>query len=486
MASIDCAQSIRRLEPSKRTLRILVAIASYGDKNARFLKEIVKTYQSMTFRIDVVVLAEAPKDLGPNVEVVVGLPSKNPWTLPFAHKAILAKRVDKYDLFIYSEDDIQVTERHIRAFLNATVELEQDEIAGFVRYEIDHTGKRFVNEPWKHYHWKSSSVRRRGSYTIAEFTNEHTGLYILTQHQLRRAIASGGFLRGPCRGRYDFPETAATDPYTNCGFRKVICISALEDFLVHHMPNPYVTQLDVSLESFAEQVQTLMDIRDGTHPPSTLCDVESPLWPSAWEKMYYEKPTEQLLSTVPFDAKRILSIGSGWGATEARLQVRGSFVTALPLDSVIGAAAERLGIDVVYGTWDECLQRLHGQTFDCVLMTNLLHLHRSPEEMIAHCLRLTRPGGSLVFAGPNFDRAPWLLKRIIGLDGYQKLRRFELSGVSLCSPTTLARFFKCAGARITTVKWINHEIDRAWLRKVPLRLGRITARDWIIQAHRLS
>jgi 2-polyprenyl-3-methyl-5-hydroxy-6-metoxy-1,4-benzoquinol methylase len=467
-----------------RRLRILVAIASYGNKNVKFLEQITETYRHMPFEVDVVVVSEAPKHLGADVEVVVGLPSKNPWTLPFAHKPIFASRIDRYDLFIYSEDDIGVSERHVEAFLDVTAHLEADEIAGFVRYEVAPSGRVFVNEPWAHYHWKADSVRQRGPFTIAEFTNEHAGFYILTQDQLRRAIASGGFLRGPRQGRYQWPETAATDPYTICGFRKVICVSDIEKFLVHHLPNPYVSRLDVSLESFKEQIATLMNIRDGIHPATTLCNVESVVWPSSWNKEYYEKPDHDLLGLVPREAKTILSIGCGWGETEARLQERGATVTALPLDSVIGAVAERRGIGVSYGTWDECIRTLEGRTFDCVLMTNLLHLNERPGNAIGQCSRWVGAGGVLVLGGPNFDRVPWLLKRVLNVADYGRLRRFELGGHSLCVPRTLATPIRQAGLQVTEVRWLNHRLERGWLRGREMPMGGLTARNWVLQARR--
>ena len=94
----------------------------------------------MTMEVDVIVVSEAPKDLGPEVKVIVGLPSPNPWSLPFAHKAVFAQNVDRYDLFIYSEDDMYVTEENIQAFLRATPQLEPREIAGYLRYEIGQSG----------------------------------------------------------------------------------------------------------------------------------------------------------------------------------------------------------------------------------------------------------------------------------------------------------------------------------------------------------
>ena len=42
-------------------------------KNIKFLKEIIRTYQSMTMDVDVVVYSDAPKDVDASVKVIVGL-----------------------------------------------------------------------------------------------------------------------------------------------------------------------------------------------------------------------------------------------------------------------------------------------------------------------------------------------------------------------------------------------------------------------------
>jgi hypothetical protein len=121
---------------------------------------------------------------------------------------------------------------------------------------VDRLGR--ISLPGVHgpFHWRPESVRRRGAHLVAEFTNEHSACYLLTKAQLKRAIASGGFLREPYDGQYDMLCSAATDPYTSCGFRKVLGISAIEDFLVHHLPNHYAGKLGLSLEMFKEQIHT--------------------------------------------------------------------------------------------------------------------------------------------------------------------------------------------------------------------------------------
>ena len=122
-------------------MKILVAIANYGTKNIRFAKELIREYLSMPFNVEIYVLSEAPKSYGDDVKVIVGLPSKNPWSLPFVHKKLFAENADNFDLFIYTEDDTLIRTQHILSFLKATKTMRSDLIPGFIRYEMNADGK---------------------------------------------------------------------------------------------------------------------------------------------------------------------------------------------------------------------------------------------------------------------------------------------------------------------------------------------------------
>jgi SAM-dependent methyltransferase len=489
-----CSASEEGVSPAPRAgsslqnfhrVRVLVAIASFGEKNLEFLRKIIHDYRSMAMDVHLVVNSEAPKNLGAGVKVVVGFPGRNPHSLPFAHKQIFVENIDRYDLFVYSEDDIGVKEQSIRAFLQATADLEPDEIAGYIRYEIGKDGTVSLPDVHGQFHWKPESVRRRGSYTVAEFTNEHAGFYILTQAQLRRAIASGEYLRSPYEGRYGMLETAATDPYTCCGFRKVICISALDEFLIHHMPNRYVGVMGIPLTAFKEQIQTLRDIQNGISRATRLCEVEPKVLQRNWSKSYYVDPDQEILRMVPEDAATILSVGCGWGATEVKLKLRGSQVTALPLDSVIGASVARQDIEVVSGTLAECSRSLSGRKFDCVLMSNLLHLLPDPWSVLREYASFVRNGGGFVIAGYNFDFLPYLLKRRVGIGDYRKLRDFNQSGVHPQRTTTVKRELQHAGFQIEYSKWFD-PIPHKRLQHLRHWPGQLTKRNWIIKARRVT
>jgi glycosyltransferase involved in cell wall biosynthesis len=240
--------------------KILVVIASHGSKNLLHLMQVIDSYSGA----DIVVTSNGPKLVGAHVKVVE-VQSKNPWALTFAHKTIFNRELHNYDLFIYAEDDILITPANIQAWKDISSHLRQDEVAGFFRYELDDEGKVFYPDAHDYYHWLLSSVEKRGPYTIAEYSNKHSGCYMLTQAQLRKVIASGNYLREAYRtARYGIPETAATDPYTVCGLRKVIPISHFDRFRVHHLPNLYVKAgVGEDDKTFQTQMQTLHAVLRG-------------------------------------------------------------------------------------------------------------------------------------------------------------------------------------------------------------------------------
>jgi len=469
-----------QLEAGSSRVRVLVAIASFGTKNLALLKHVIRCWRAMPFSVHVVVVSEAPKELGDDVEVVVGLPSKDPWSLPFAHKPVFAANADRYDLFAYSEDDMEFKEEHVRAFLRLTPHLHNDEIAGFLRYEADSSGRWTFPDVHGRFHWRPESVRRRGEHLIAEFTNEHAASYLLTRDQLKRAVASGGYLREPYEGRHDMLCSAATDPYTGCGFRKVVCVSNVEGFSLHHLSDRYVNQWCVPLEIIQEQLRAQEAIADGRLPAARLLPTETRLTRGQWSKNYYEPADEHLIRQIPASARTVLSVGCGWGALEGRLQGDGMAVTALPLDAVIGASAAERGVEVVHGPLDVSARKLKGRRFDCVVISNLLHLAASPHHLLDLCIPLVARDGVLVIRGPNFASLRVAAKRALARGEHEKLRSFAESGVHTVGPGFVRCHLKRSGSNLDLihVHWPSHTAQTP----VERGLGRFGACEWVLSA----
>jgi len=404
----------------------------------------------MSFPIDIVVLSNIEKNVGDHVELRVGIPYKDPWTLPFPHKQLFADRIERYDLFLYSEDDMLVTERNLRAFLEAKAALPADLIPGFLQYEEGPEGRNYP-EFHGHFHWDTASPRKVGPYTLAFFSNEHSGCYVLTQAQLRLAIHSGGFLVPPHQEKYDLLCTASTDPYTQCGFEKVICISHVDDFLVHHLPNKYVgTNFGIDDNEFHRQIQALLSMAERGEKAQPLFPTETRLRGRLHSRSYYEALSPEVEGMLPPGARTVLSIGCGFGALEEQLDAKGMKVTGLALDALMPGCTAARKIEVIHGSFSSARSQLAGRTFDCLLFSNALHLIEDPVGLLSSFRDFASERGTVLVVLPNMAR-PVRLRT--GQDSVaNEPGSFATRATHLISAGTVLRWFRQAGLRVRKMR----------------------------------
>ncbi len=435
-----------------KPLSILVAIANHGTKNDVYAERLITEYRSMSHQVDFVVMSNIDKAWGEDVEMLIGSPTSNPWSLPFGHKRVFAERLEQYDLFVYTEDDTLLTEAQIDSFLRVTEVLPEHLIAGFLREERTEDGSRFISTVHNHFHWEPSSALSIAGHSFAYFSNEHAACYVLTRSQLRRAIESGGYIVEPHESRFDLLVTAATDPYTQCGFRKVICTSHIDEFILEHLPNAYLGKMGLDRESFDLQIEALRAIERQEITSKELLRTESKTWHSLWSKSYYEPEDSGLIDAVGEVPRRVLSVGCGWGATEAALVGKGHKVVSVVLDGVIGVCAEARGLEIVRGTVHETALALQGGEFDVILLSNVLHLAEQPEQFMQSYAGLLATGGSWVLRTPNFGYLPTVWKRLLGRPGYRELDQYAAVGLHPTTVRQVDRWLNACGARVREVR----------------------------------
>jgi SAM-dependent methyltransferase len=433
-------------------LRILVALASHGTSNDCYLLRVIQEYRAMSFDVDIVILSNFNKQITPDIEVLVGSPTKDPWSLPFNHKRLFAERAEKYDLFVYSEDDILITENNLRAFLDASTVLQEDELAGYLRIEMSSNGA--VNYPDIHgyHHWDPTSVRSRGKYTLGRFTNEHAACYVLTRNQLKKAIKSGGFLVEPHEWKHDLLCTAATDPYIQCGFAKLIPISHLNDFTVHHLSNKYVNKMGVDGANLRSQVETMLRLSDKQGKITPLLTTDTNLWRGMYSKDYYEPVSKEVISMIPPNACRVLSIGCGSGATEGWLADSGLQVVAVPLEPIIGSTVAARGVEIVCGDFPTAQERLRNDRFDCLLFLNVLHLADDPVEVLSMFKNVLSAQSAVIIQTPNMLCGPTIWREFrtpkrskLRKDPLQEREGDEVTRVNFTFPLKVHKWCRSAG-----------------------------------------
>jgi 2-polyprenyl-3-methyl-5-hydroxy-6-metoxy-1,4-benzoquinol methylase len=438
-------------------MKILVSITNFGMKNVEYAKQLIQEYRSMPFDVDIFVLSDAPKNYGNDVTVLVGFPTKDPWSLPFVHKKLFAENIDRYDVFIYTEDDVLIRMENILAFLKAAEQIGGTLLPGFVRYERYPNGKKNYPDVFGTHHWIPGSVRKSGDYISARFSNEHSACYILTQSQLRSAVASGGFLVPPHSGRYDLICSAGNDPYTQCGFDRVICLSHLQEFELHHLPNAYLNRVGIDEDGYQLQIEALLEILDKKRSNEELFSTQKSLATSWWDRDYYEQCRDDILLLMPSDAKEILSVGCGWGATETDLINDGRRVSAIPLDSVIGKLAESKGINVCLPNFEQAFEALGDKRFDAIVISEVIQHLSHPVEILSKLGTLLKVNGVMLGSVPNLSLIRRLSRRLLAKNRKTALIscHFHNTALNLTDRATMKRWLRASGLKLLTLRYEN-------------------------------
>ena len=383
-------------------MKILVAIANHGTKNRRFLDRLISSYRAMRYDVTIVVLSDKPKeDLPTDIEVLVGAPTSNPMSLTFAHRRLFVQRARDFDLFIYSEDDTLIEERHIDAFTQMNALLPDDEIAGFMRYELRPSGERSYCSAHSFFRWDTETVRVCNGELFASFTNPHSAMFMMTREQLRKAIDSGGFSVPPHEGVWGMLEAAATDPYLRCGFKRRIAISRIDEFLLHHLPNKYLDELGAKPDDLNVQLQALADIAAGRKSGKVLVDPGSRLPVAPWGIQCYPRAFDELRDCLPGEVASALSIGVTAGILERELFGDDATIVGIPIDNALGAMARLRNIEVTPPDWTEAMRQVQGRSFDVVLLHDVLHRFPEPTRILRDLQERLTSNPQIIITMPN-------------------------------------------------------------------------------------
>ncbi|CAB9503724.1 expressed unknown protein [Seminavis robusta] len=224
-------QSSRALSSSLNNVRILVAIAAFDFNQIPHLESILDSYHDICVagaKVDVVVHATVAypvtfidllnsrftcQDFA--IQIVLKPPSVR-LHLVDCHRQLFYERIHDYDLFVYTEEDIQVTPRTVATYLEETHRVQQllegstqyhpsDFNVGIVRYEYNYPSNVVIDDKTRHavqnvtrVYWEHSSYKGslipNGIDQVAQdsklqeryvgMKNHHQGMFLATQDLL--------------------------------------------------------------------------------------------------------------------------------------------------------------------------------------------------------------------------------------------------------------------------------------------------------------
>jgi 2-polyprenyl-3-methyl-5-hydroxy-6-metoxy-1,4-benzoquinol methylase len=418
----------------------------------------------------IVVLSDRPKCVS-GAEVSAGLPSSNPLSLPFAHRKLFAENVDKFDVFIYTEDDTLFTLANVKAFLEVQNYLAEDEIAGFLRSETSPAGRHYITSIHHHFRWLPESVQQRGSEVFAELSNHHSGCYIATRKQIKAAIASGGFLVSPHAETYGMLETAASDIHRQCGLKRLICISRIRDFVVPHLPNKYFPDMGIPVEQLELQIRALKEVHRSGGWRGSLFEPSTRLPGFRCSKNLYDKPDQTLIRRLPRCAKTVLSIGASSGELEEHLTKLGVCVKAIAVDSVFARTLRERGLDALEGPLEEAVKALRSKHFDAILMWDILHLADDPVKWLQTVRSLLGQGGRVIArVDKTVEMWSWL-KDVYDGNGHSPLPTHHRTGVHAISKRRLRQWCEATNLEVLELLPVIESPNRrrlGWLASGPI------------------
>jgi hypothetical protein len=277
-------------------IRILIAIAAYDFSQLPHLEEVLDAYQDLCVsgaaKVDVVIhatiaypvtlidlfnsrLVPACKDTF-SLTIVLKSPSLR-LHLVDCHRTLFYERLDQYDLFIYTEDDIRVSPRTVAAYLSETYSLQKvlkdryvDFNVGIVRYEYNYPSNVVMDDKTRH---ATQNVTRvyweHGQYPIIPKSvegvsepllkqthitmhNHHQGMFLATRELLQawkvnpRCDFATIRNRPSLKNRPSQPSEGTQRVWMSsqmlygskhCNVQQVLPISSFGSLTVLHLPN---------------------------------------------------------------------------------------------------------------------------------------------------------------------------------------------------------------------------------------------------------
>lgn len=228
---------------------VLAVLVNYGTEQINYLKIVINTLKSFEkYNVSIIVNSNVPLNIH-NIDKVNIIKLSNYQLLPLTCRKTIWENKNKYDIFLYGENDHLFLEEHIDKYLEYTSILPNDRIAGLIQYEECSDGNRFYPAYHAKYDWDKKSIEIHDGKVFAHFTNIHQATFIITNDQLIEIGKTQDFTKflknNPhnnavqSRG-YSVKCQVNTDIYQYCGMKKLICISEFSKNQIRHLPNLYV------------------------------------------------------------------------------------------------------------------------------------------------------------------------------------------------------------------------------------------------------
>jgi len=243
-------------------MKLLVSLSSYGNKNLHYLEKVVDNFLSFKkYDVTVQVHCTVPISRTDIIQTV----HDSPETTALFHRQDFIREKSNYDLFLFAEYDMLITENVVDNYLHYSKNLPLEYCPGFIRYENTPEGTKYLIDLWLTYSYIEENILTIQEIDYFTLTNVHQASYLLTREKLKYLISTTEFNFTTLNGLG--VETASSGIFTDWPFgpqgklKKVVPKNkhAIENSLIHHMADCHcnLPGVNSSPEVFRQSTVTL-------------------------------------------------------------------------------------------------------------------------------------------------------------------------------------------------------------------------------------
>jgi 2-polyprenyl-3-methyl-5-hydroxy-6-metoxy-1,4-benzoquinol methylase len=149
--------------------------------------------------------------------------------------------------------------------------------------------------------------------------------------------------------------------------------------------------------------------------------------------------------------KRVLELGCSTGFISQALVTNQCEVTGVEIDEVAARKARKFCKEVIVtdlsaDDWTGCL---NGQTFDVILMGDVLEHLVNPDKVLRTLRPLLRPSGFLLISLPNIVHWFTRMKILLGHFDYQEQGTLDCTHLRFFTPRSAQKLIEEAGFKVT-------------------------------------
>ena len=182
------------------------------------------------------------------------------------------------------------------------------------------------------------------------------------------------------------------------------------------------------------------------------------------DKAYYANARLEMLQFIPNDAQKILEVGCGEGKFSAILTEQGKETWAIEPDKKSADIASESLIKVLHGTIDEKLSEIPDDSFDVIVMNDVIEHLTEPWDDIQKLKSKLKEEGVFVSSIPNVRYAKNLFHVLFKRDWkYADDRILDITHYRFFTKKSIRRMWEENGYKVQQMRGINRTKSFAYV-----------------------